>query len=74
MIGYKLTENQKNFIQGEKYAPYQCFNCVQDINGIWFTFLTDEDKAIIAITDFNWLLECEQIEYIAPIPINPFNT
>lgn len=73
MIGYKLTENQKEFIQNKFYTSHQFFNCVQDINGIWFTFLTDEDKAIIATTDFNWLLECEQMEYIPPISNNPFN-
>lgn len=73
MIGYKLTENQKNFLQNKFYTPHQFINCVQDINSIWFTFLTDEDKAIIATTDFNWLLKCEQVEYIPPIPINRFN-
>lgn len=72
MIGYKLTENQKNFIQDKFYSHNQFINCVQDINGIWFTFLTDDDKEIIYTTDFNWLLECEQIEYIPPIITNPF--
>lgn len=73
MIGYKLTENQKNFIDKKFYTNIQFFVCVQDMNGIWFTFLTDEDKTIITTTDFHWLLECEQMEYIPPIPINPFN-
>tara|TARA_R110000822_G_scaffold115091_2_gene246819 strand:+ start:1543 stop:1767 length:225 start_codon:yes stop_codon:yes gene_type:complete len=72
MIGYILTPQQKEEIQGKKYTPYQCINCVQDIDGIWFTFLTEEDKAIIATTDFNWLLECEQLEYIPPVPVDPF--
>ena len=70
MIGYKLTENQKNFIQNKFFNPNQFINCVQDINGIWFTFLTEDDKAIIATTDFNWLLECEQEEYTPPIMTN----
>lgn len=74
MIGYKLTENQKEFIQNKFYTQQQFFNCVEDINGIWFTFLTDDDKAIIATTDFNWLLECEQKEYIPPIINYTFNT
>ena len=72
MIGYKLTENQKEFIQNKFYTPHQFFNCVQDINGVWFTFLTDQDKVIIETTDFNWLLKCEQTEYIPPIITNPF--
>jgi hypothetical protein len=66
MIGYKLTENQKNFVQGQFYAPYQFINCVQDIDNDWFTFFTDEDIAIIETTEINWLLECPQEEYVPP--------
>jgi len=72
MIGYKLTENQKNFVHKKFYTPHQFINCVQDINKTWFTFFTDEDKAIIATTDIAWILECEQMEYIPPIQVNPF--
>jgi len=57
MIGYKLTVSQKNDIQGKEYAPYQFFNCVQDINAVWYTFLTDEDKTTIDTTEYSWLLE-----------------
>jgi hypothetical protein len=67
MIGYKLTVAQKEDIQGKEYAPYQAFNCVQDINEIWFTFLTDEDKILIINTEYSWLLECQQSEYVPPI-------
>ena len=67
MIGYKLTTAQKEDIQGKEYAPYQYFNCVQDINDIWFTFLTDEDKILIANTEYSWLLDCPQAEYVPPI-------
>jgi len=74
MIGYKLNVNQKNFIHNKFYTPHQFINCVQDINGIWFTFFTEEDKVIIATTNIAWILECEQIEYTPPIPVNPYNT
>lgn len=67
MIGYKLTVAQKEDIQGKEYAPYQAFNCVQDINNIWFTFLTDEDKILITNTEYSWLLDCPQAEYVPPI-------
>jgi len=72
MIGYKLTQEQKEIIQGQFYAPYQFINCVQDINGIWFTFFTDEDIAIIETTEINWLLECPQAEYVPPVYESPF--
>ena len=57
-----------------KHTNYQFINCVEDINGVWFTFFTDEDKVIIATTDFNWLLKCEQQEYTPPTITLSFNT
>ena len=71
MIGYILTIEQKEDIQGQFYAPFEFFNCVQDVNNIWFTFLTDEDKKAIIITQYEWLLSCPQGEYVPPIP-SPF--
>jgi hypothetical protein len=71
MIGYKLTEEQKQIIQGQFYAPYQFINCVQDINGIWFTFFTDEDKAIIETSEYAWVLDCSQEEYVPPVYESP---
>jgi hypothetical protein len=68
MIGYILTIEQKENIQGQFYAPFEFFNCVQDINDIWFTFLTDDDKRAIIGTQYEWLLSCPQGEYVQPIP------
>ena len=72
MIGYILTIEQKDSIQGQEYAPYQIFNCVQDINDVWYTFLTDQDKRAIIGTQYEWLLFCPQEEYVPsePTPIN----
>jgi hypothetical protein len=64
MIGYILTIQEKESIQGKEYAPFQIFNCVQDINDIWFTFLTDEDKVLITGTEFEWILSCNEEEYV----------
>jgi hypothetical protein len=72
MIGYKLTQEQKEIIQGQFYAPYQFINCVQDINNIWFTFFTDEDKAIIETSEYAWVLDCSQAEYVPPVYESPF--
>jgi hypothetical protein len=66
MIGYILTIEQKDDIQGKLYAPFQEFNCVQDINDVWFTFFTDEDKIEIIGTQYEWVLYCPQGEYVAP--------
>ena len=68
MIGYILSNLQKDDIQGKEYAPYQIFNCVKDINDVWFTFLTDDDKRTIIGTQYEWLLSCPQEEYVPPLP------
>jgi hypothetical protein len=67
MIGYILTIEQKETIQGVEYAPYQMFNCVQDENDIWFTFLTDDDKRLAIGTEFEWILKLEEKEYTPKI-------
>lgn len=66
MDGYKLTENQYKSIQGVSYAPDQYFNCVQDINGDWFTFLSDDDILIITNSEWAWILDCPYVEYTPP--------
>ena len=71
MIGYILTIEQKEAIQGVEYAPFQIFNCVQDIDGIWFLFLSEQDKAEIANTDWAYLLDLPTAEYTPPTP-EPF--
>ena len=67
MKGIVLTIEQKESIQGVLFTPYKMFNCVEDENDIWFTFLTEEDAQDIKGTDFEWLLECELKEYIPKI-------
>ena len=64
MIGYILTQEQYDQVQGQEYAPYQCFNCVQDINDIWFTFLTGQDREVFKDTEYIWLFDLPQGEYI----------
>ena len=71
MIGYILTEEQYVQIQGQFYAPYEFFNCVQDINEIWFLFLSDQDKVQVIETEYAWLLELPEGKYTPP-PTPPF--
>ena len=49
MIGYILTIEQKESIQGVEFAPYECFNCAQDINGVWYNFMTETQKKEIRL-------------------------
>lgn len=73
MIGYILTIEQYEQIQGQYYSSSQFLNCVQDINNVWFLFLSDQDKAEISQTDWAWILELPTGEYVPkpspPLPI-----
>ena len=71
MIGYILITEQYEQIQGQYYSPSQFFNCVQDINDVWFLFLSDQDKQEIALIEWSWILELPTGEYI-PKPSPPF--
>ena len=71
MIGYILTTQQYNQIQGQYYTPYQFFNCVQDINNVWFLFLSDEDKLEVLASEYSWLLELPEGQY-TPKPAPSF--
>jgi len=68
MLGYQLTQEQYNQVQGQYYSEYQFFNCVADINGVWFLFLSDEDKQVVATTEWAWILDLPEAEYIPPPP------
>ena len=68
MKGYIITIEQKEQIQGQYYCEYQFFNCVQDINGEWFLFLSDEDKVEIQSTEWSWILQLTEGEYTPPLP------
>lgn len=63
MIGYILTTEIYEQIQGKYYSPSQFFNCVQSIDDTWFLFLSDQDKEEIKETDWNWILDLPQGEY-----------
>jgi len=71
MIGYILTTENYDQLQGQFYTPYEFFNCVQDINDVWFLFLSDQDKAQIEATEWAFILDLPTGEYI-PKPAPPF--
>ena len=70
-IGYILTESEYNQVQGQFYTPYGFFNCVADVNGVWFLFLSQQDKEQILDTEWNWILTLPEGEYVPP-PAPPF--
>jgi hypothetical protein len=73
MIGYILTNKQKQAIQGVFFAPDIFFNCVQDINDVWFLFLSDQDKALLP-QEYLYLLTLPTGEYVPPLAPSPDET
>jgi len=72
MIGYILTTEQYNEVQGQFYAPYEFFNCVLSIDNVWFLFLSTQDKeTILNDPTWNWILTLPEGEYVPP-PAPPF--
>ena len=68
MIGYILTIAEYNDIQGKFYTEFQFFNCVKDINNVWFLLLSDQDKIEVASTQYYWVLNLPTGQYIPPPP------
>jgi hypothetical protein len=68
MIGYILTESEKDQIQGQYYTQYQFFNCVQDIDDVWYLLLSDEDQPEVEASQYAWVLDLPQGEYTPPLP------
>ena len=74
MIGYILTLEQYNIIQGKEFAAFEFFNCVQDINDVWFNFVTEQQIPLVEASQYAWVLQCPQGEYIPkPSPFNETN-
>ena len=71
MIGYKLTIEQKESIQGVFFATDIFFNCVEDINGDWFLFLSKQDKEVLP-SEYQYLLELPEAEFVPPPTQDPF--
>ena len=66
MLGYKLSNSEKDQVQGQFINPYQFINCVSDIQGNWFFFGNDQDKESFKDTEYMWLFDLPQEEYVAP--------
>lgn len=71
MIGYILTPEQYNEVQGQFFATDIFFNCVADINGVWFLFLSEQDIPLVESSQYAWVLTLPQGEYTPPPPPFP---
>jgi len=72
MIGYILTKQEQRKIQGKEFAPFERFNCVQDINDVWFNFVTEQQIPLVKASQYAWVLDLPQGEYVPKPTPNPF--
>jgi hypothetical protein len=63
MEGRIVTNQTAEELQGVFFDSDTFFNFVQDINDVYFLFLSQSDEADIAKTDYAYLLD---------IPLSPF--
>lgn len=64
MVGYKLTQEQADFIRVAQFRPNCFFNPIEDINGDYFIF--DGEVKGCVNEDFMWVKELPQAEYVLP--------
>jgi hypothetical protein len=70
MEGRIVTNQTAEELQGVFFDSDTFFNFVQDINDVYFLFLSDSDEVDIANTEYAYLLEIPLSEFI-PKPNPP---
>ena len=74
MEGRIVTTETAQELQGVFFDSDTFFNFVQDINEVYFLFLSSSDEVDIAPTEYAYLLEIPLSEYVPkPTPINNEN-
>jgi hypothetical protein len=62
----KLTQEQKDQIQNQRFAIDSYFNPIQDLEDNWI--ISVEEQKLCIHPDFDWIKHCPRIEY-KPKPI-----
>jgi hypothetical protein len=71
MEGRIVTNQQANELQGVFIDADTFFNFVQDINGFYFLFLSEQDEQDVLNTEYAYLLDIPLSPYTPP-PTPPF--
>jgi len=66
MEGRIVTNQQAQDLQGQFIDNDTFLNFVQDINGIYFLFLSQQDEIDLANTPYAYLLEIPLSPFVAP--------
>lgn len=64
MEGRIVTNQQAESLQGVFFDSDTFFNFVQDINDVYFLFLSEQDEFDIANTEYSYLLDIPLSEFI----------
>jgi hypothetical protein len=64
MEGRIVTTETAESLQGVFFDSDTFFNFVQDINEVYFLFLSSSDEIDISVTEYAYLLEIPLSEYI----------
>ena len=71
MEGRIVTTETAESLQGVFFDADTFFNFVQDINDVYFLFLSSSDEVDIAPTEYAYLLEIPLSEYVTkPTPLD----
>ncbi len=70
--GRIVTNEQAEQLQGVFFDADTFFNFVQDINGIYFLFLSEQDEVDVAKSEYASLLQIPLSPYTPP-PTPPIN-
>jgi hypothetical protein len=73
MEGRIVTNQTAEELQGVFFDADTFFNFVQDINDVYFLFLSEQDEVDIAKSEYAYLLEIPLSEYIPKPTPPPFN-
>ena len=62
MKEYKLTNEQKNEVDGQLFAPRSRFYPFQDINDVWFLSKEEVDNTVNP--EFLWVKDLPYVDYV----------
>ena len=71
--GRIVTTETAESLQGVFFDADTFFNFVQDINEVYFLFLSSSDEVDIAPTEYAYLLDIPLSEYVPPITPTPLD-
>ena len=73
MEGRIVTTQTAESLQNVFFDADTFFNFVQDINDVYFLFLSEQDEADISATEYAYLLEIPLSEYVPKPTPTPFD-